>query len=161
MARGRGLGRDARGWGGAPCGSEGPARPAARSPGERAACRAVFGALRSACADPARQAPGSLRASDPVSQGLLLPGFSPRGARCPKSGDPEGRVQAQGLSPSGPLLVTSGRGHRDPRAHAFFLSVLFTSRTHAEKNHLRAPLLLNDSRSCRRLGKYLKASKES
>lgn len=104
--RGDGAGR--------PVAPKAPPAPPRAPRGERAACRAVFGALRSACADPAGQAPGSLRASDPVSQGLLLPGFSPRGARCPKSGDPEGRVQAQGLSPSGPLLVTSGRGHRDP-----------------------------------------------
>ena len=48
-----GLAGTLGGWGGAPCDSEGPARPATRSLAERAACRAVFCALRSSCADPA------------------------------------------------------------------------------------------------------------
>lgn len=50
---GRGLCGDARGRGGAPSGSGGPARPAAHLPAERAAWGAAVGALRLAALDPA------------------------------------------------------------------------------------------------------------
>lgn len=57
VAWGRGP-ADARGWGGAPCGSEGPAPPRRALPGRARCLPRGFGALRSACADPAGQAPG-------------------------------------------------------------------------------------------------------